>query len=660
MQPRLTFDLETYLIEPGQIIPKPVAGGMQFCKEDGTIQGPYLVTMDTVASELKNAINHGWLIAGHRVVYDLACAWRHDNTLGEYIWYALEKGLVSCAAVREKLIKCAEGRLDFDPHHFKGPPGFSMADLAAEYLGLNIYEAKNNPTSWRLRYRELDGVPFEQWPEEAKTYLLNDVKITDAIWVRQAADRATHDGIQFVKDGRVTNEVEQVRADWVLQLITAWGLITDKVAVDKLELELLTESTKYIEELKQVGLVKGDGSRNAKAIREAVERAFLSQGLQVPRTDPSPKFPAGQVKYDGDTLAECKDPVLVKLDEYNSTQKLLDTFVRPVLKQGTNGTIHPNYDVLKATGRTSSYGTGRGADKVGCNIQQLPRKGGVRECFIPRPGYVFIDCDYSTIELAALAQVTYKWFGYSSMRDALIRGEDLHLGMAANILGITYAQAVERYHADDEQLIEMRQLAKVPNFGFPGGMGAESLVSFAKSTYDMEINLPQAQKLKEVWFQTWPEMRQYFSYFASATNNPSGEFTLIQPMSQRVRGKCYYTSGANSCFQGLAGDGAKNALWLLSQEMYLYNNAVMPHEQSPLYGTRMVAFVHDQVLAETPEQGAGRAAYRLSQVMVAGMRAYLPDVPVVAEAKLMRRWYKKAKAVRNAQNELICWEPSGA
>ena len=641
MIPRLTFDLETYLIEPGQIIPKPVAGVLSAFDGQRTYQ-PQAASLDLVSTELKAAIERGWLIVGHNVFYDLACAWRHDPSLGPYIWHALENGQVSCTAIREKLIKCAEGRLDFDPRHFKGPPRFTLADLASEYLNLDITADKNNPLSWRLRFSELDGVPFESWPAEAMAYMLQDGDVTDRVWLAQAADRVTQDGIQFVKDGRVVNEVEQCKAAWVLLLITAWGLITDKEAVDSLEIKLQTEATKYLEALKQAGLVTGKGSKSNKTIQARVEAAFTQQGLNVPRTD------KGSIKMDADTLQESKDPLLEHLIEYNSTLKLLDTFLRPVLRQGIDGTIHPNYDVVKATGRTSSYGSGRGAQKTGCNIQQLPRKGGIRECFIPRPGYIFINCDYSTIELAALAQVCYSWFGYSTMRDYLIKGYDLHLVMAAGLMQEDYESVKAKYEAGDEQAVDMRQLAKVPNFGFPGGMGAEKLCLFAKASYGMTIEVQTARRLREVWLQTFPEMNNYFQHFAQRTNNPTGEFTLIQPGSGRVRGGAHYTSGANSCFQGLAADGAKEALFLLSREMYL--------TESALYGTRMNAFVHDEVLAETPEEGAARAAQRLSELMVQGMKRYLPDVPVVAEPCLMRRWYKGAKPVYQ-NGVLVPWEP---
>lgn len=640
MLKRFTFDLETHLIEPGNIIPQGVAGG--FSKFDGAgYTEPQLATLEEIQGELLQAFRDQWVVVGHRIVYDLAVMWRHFPMLGDQIYNHFDKGLVSCTAVREKLIKCAEGRLDYDHVFWKAPPRFSMEALAKEYLDLDLSGDKNDPNAWRLRYGELDGVPFSEWPKEAVDYLLNDVRITDALWLKQAEGR---NGSIYMDNFRVVNESEQVKADWVLQLITAWGLVTDKQRVEDLELKLATEMTQLSENLKRIGLVKPNGKKDTKATRAAVEKAYLAQGLEVPTTA------KGNIKTDADTLKEANDENLNKVIEYNHTQKLLTTFVQPVLKQGVTGTIHPNYDVLKATGRTSSYGTGKGKNKLGCNIQQLPRKGGVRECFRPRPGNLFIDCDYSTLELACLSQVCYSLFGYSHMRDALLKGLDLHVVTAASLMGIEPEVAQNLFNEGDKEVKEMRQLAKVPNFGFPGGMGAPKLVLFAKQSYGQTITLEKAQELRGAWLAAYPEMNNYFNFIAERVNNPNNYGDLIQLFSNRVRGKATYTQMANSFFQGLAADGIKYAMWLISRECYLVPS-------SPLFGTRINAMVHDELLAEAPENKAPEAAERMAELMVQGMKLYLPDVPVVAEPVLMRYWYKDAETVRDSNGRLIPWEP---
>lgn len=84
--------------------------------------------------------------------------------------------------------------------------------------------------------------------------------------------------------------------------------------------------------------------------------------------------------------------------------------------------IYPRYVSLKNTGRTSCTGAKQGA----CNIQQIPRVGGLREMFIPAEGHSFIDIDYSTLELCTLAQVHMNMYGESIMGDKINEGEDLH------------------------------------------------------------------------------------------------------------------------------------------------------------------------------------------------------------------------------------------
>ena len=80
-------------------------------------------------------------------------------------------------------------------------------------------------------------------------------------------------------------------------------------------------------------------------------------------------------------------------------------------------------------------------------------------------------------------------------------------------------------------------------------------------------------------------------------------------------------------------------------------------EDSPLYGSRPVAFVHDEVIIESPVERAQEAAQRLSEVMVEGMASFIPDIPIKADAHLMARWYKDAEPIFNDSGELIPWTP---
>ena len=67
--------------------------------------------------------------------------------------------------------------------------------------------------------------------------------------------------------------------------------------------------------------------------------------------------------------------------------------------------------------------------------------------------------------------------------------------------------------------------------------------------------------------------------------------------------------------------------------------------KSPLYGSRIVAFIYDEILMECPEEKAHEAAMELTRLMLQGMQIFLPDIPSKVEVEMMRRWIKAAKAV---------------
>ena len=134
----------------------------------------------------------------------------------------------------------------------------------------------------------------------------------------------------------------------------------------------------------------------------------------------------------------------------------------------------------------------------------------------------------------------------------------------------------------------------------------------------------------------------------ASDTSETGRFTVRQLGSDRLRGGCSYTSGANTLFQGLAADGAKAAMWALTKAMY-------GDPDSPLYGVRCWAFIHDEFLFEGPEENSHLWARAASDIMIREMQKYTPSIPIKAEPALMRRWYKDAEAVYT-EGKLVVWE----
>jgi DNA polymerase-1 len=300
------------------------------------------------------------------------------------------------------------------------------------------------------------------------------------------------------------------------------------------------------------------------------------------------------------------------------------------------------------------------------NLQNLPRVGGLRECFVPRSGKVFVSTDYDGAELRSLAQVCLRVVGHSRLADVFQNPKaDPHTDLAASILGISVDEAYARKAAGDKEIKAARQRAKAPNFGFPGGMGVNKFVAnlrqkilkdFVGSTEEtppeLTLTAQDGEALKRAWLQTWPEMARYFAYVNDQIGlSGVGRFQTLP--SRRYRGGCGFCDGANTGFQSLTADGAKSACYELVKRMYIF------HADTPdLYGSRLVNFIHDETIVEVPEASAAAAADQIERVMIAAMRTHTPDVPALCSPAIMRRWYKGAETIRDANGVLQIWEPN--
>lgn len=615
----IAIDTETHLIAPGLVVPPLVV--MSWATEDAT---------DLVAREDAGAVLDAILtdkditIIGHNLAFDL-CVLANGNTSRLCaVFEAYHEGRCLDTAVFDKLIHIRIGIL--------GQTQFHLSDLTKRYLGEVMEKGAD---TWRLRYRELEAVPLAQWPEEATRYARLDAINTLRAFLamrERFPDYPPHEEI-----------VRQSQADFALHLMRATGIMADPVAVEKLRKTTQATIDQYEQQLISAGILQRKktpkvlGIAGEKlAVNQARVRALVTAAYNgaPPMTGPSKRHPQGQVAIARATLEQTTDPDLLALAHRGKATKLLE-FVG-ILSRATEHPLNPRWNVLVSTGRTSC-----GNEDDPGNLQNQPRAGGVRECFVPAPGNVFITSDYDCAELRALAQVCYSKFGFSAMRDVFLTDKD------------DPHQALADAFPD---IVPSRQFAKIPNFGFPGGLGADTFIQFARGYGCDGKTLPvvtkaQAQALKRAWLNMWPEMVPYFEYITHTTGDFS-EGTITQLFSERIRGNVNFCSAANSLFQGLVGDGGKSALYAVTTECFVESD-------SPLYGYRPVAFIHDEIIIEGPNnpERASAAAGRLSEVMVAVMESWLPDVPVKSTAAMMRRWYKGAKPVRSPEGLLIPWEP---
>lgn len=636
MRPRLVgFDTETELIGPGRLAPKLVVLSVML---EGA--APRLIDRWTAPAAfrvlLKRALRGEIELVGCNVAFDLAVFCKSDRTLIPLVFAALDAGGVYDVRIAEVLRACALDRLEYDPEIGR-PPTFALAELETKYLGSDRSAEKKAPDAWRLRYAELADVPVEDWPPDARAYCEADARGPVEVALAQ----------RRVNGGDPPMLRESIRHAFALHLMSARGVRTDGAAVRalRLHLEELVEAASA--RLKAAGILRRDGTEDTRETKRRV-RAALGDAAPLTATGKRVLDDVGEltedqrVKYtstDDEALDACEgvDPVLDLWREVKRDRKELGTFV-PVLERGALWPINARFNPIVATFRTSCKDP---------NLQQQPRRSGVRECFVPRPGYVLCSVDYHVAELCSLAQCLLDLFGASAMADELRAGRDLHVVFASDLAGISYDEAKALAKAKDSRIKELRQAAKAANFGIPGGLGAAALARYAKG-YGVILSEVEAVDLRNKWLARFPEMRAYFRHVSDQCRG--GTFRYVHPRTGFVRGGVGYTDGCNHAFQHLTAAGAKEALYRVTREAYT-------DPYSALWGTYPLIFVHDEIIAEVPEDRAHEAAHRIAEVMVATMNLYTPDVPARAEPALMRRWYKSADPVY-VDGRLVPWEPS--
>jgi len=601
--------------------------------------------------------------AGANTAFDAGVALRNYPELGPAIFDAYDSDRVYDVLIRQQLIDLAEGRLrgyrrgeggklekiGYGLDEVAPRNGFPMPKKAKLRKGQEI--PRSSPDYWRRRYNELRPLMLEEWPDDARKYAIDDARATVATVACQQA-----------KAHLLDDQFRQCRADFALKLTSARGLITDPDAVPYFERaierrigelrDVLSEPAAWMwsgSQWEGAGLVREDGSRDMKAARARMVAVCQREGIPVKLTPKVWKVSkktgeryesGGEVMTDADTCEETGDEILKLFGEYAQMIAVKSKDLE-FLTRGTREPIHCRYNCILETGRTSSSKP---------NVQNLRTLPGIREAFIPRAGYVFAMADYSGLELAMMAQACLELVGFSHLADAINANRDAHLEVAARILQRPYDELVTIYENEDhpewDVVYKARQTGKVANFGFPGGLGAATLVEYARALYNVRITEAEAKNLKRIWLDTFPEFRRYFQIIGAAVERGLG---ITQLYTRRHRGKVTYCAAANTLFQGLGADVAKSAGWKIARACF---NDV----HSPLWGSFPVVFAHDEWILEVPEYKAHEAAIELERLMLEAARELVKGVRLKAAPKLARRWAKKAKTLKDGNGRLIPWD----
>lgn len=299
-------------------------------------------------------------------------------------------------------------------------------------------------------------------------------------------------------------------------------------------------------------------------------------------------------------------PVINTMLEYRRYSKAVSSFTDKFPKHinPVTGRIHANYNQYgAASGRASASNP---------NLQQVPRGKEVRSCFIPTPGYKLCISDFSQVELRVAAEIS----GDRTMISAYQKGEDLHKLTAA---------LVNKKSLDQVTKTE-RQAAKAINFGLIYGCGAKRLKQQAKSDYGVDLTLEQCETFRKKYFESYSGIARWHRQLI---NDKLVETRTLSGRRRQWKEELpWVTALAPSIVSGTAADIAKVAL------------AKLP---TVLEGTgaRLIGFIHDEILLESPEATADEAARILQDCMIRAGETYLKLVPVEVEACVADSWADK-------------------
>lgn len=683
------FDCETHLIRPGLLAPPMVCYTESAEGEPGGRLYHARFDKHAIIDHLARLLSEDHTFVGANTAYDVAVLMAWEPALTPLFFEAYHQGRVEDVQINQKLIDLSYGRL--------AQSGYSLADIVQRRLHKDRHAEKNDPGAWRLRYVELDDVPPAEWPEAASGYAVEDaVDARDVLLSQRAeAPRYQHQA------------AEQARASLALHLLSVEGVYTDRDTIEALKELTVQRFRDLTDSLIAEGLVrstKAGPTRNTKKARERLINAYLDAGIPIPLTDTGETIAKARIEAQGladvtllDVLAPeeiekytsldkvaCDgsgDPVMKDYARYTSLKGIVDTHI-PDLERGMwPGTpIQAYFNPLLETGRIScSKGRGglthgfqltnparglevlcpacRGAGCGACKEKgEVPSDVDIRTCFVAEPGYAYGDGDFPGLELSTVAQACKIIVGYSRLGEALKAGIDVHLSLGARLLGISYEEAVRRKH--DRDVKKARQTAKPGNFGFWGGMGPAGFRAFALG-YDVHLTLEEAANLKQLWREEYPEQAQYFAYISELCSLGGGAAEVVQLFSGRIRGRAPFCAAANSFFQGLGADAAKDALWAVTRACY------DPTLGSVLFGARPWNFVHDQILAKIPDVRDDSIEERklrhdrvmeMGRLMTESANVYLPDFPLEVKPHLSYAWQKNGEPVFDRDGLIMPWD----
>ena len=304
-------------------------------------------------------------------------------------------------------------------------------------------------------------------------------------------------------------------------------------------------------------------------------------------------------------------PIVSEILEYRQLTKLKSTYADGLaLCIAPDGRIHSTFNqTITATGRISSTEP---------NLQNIPIRMElgrlIRKVFVPKEGYVFIDADYSQIELRVLAHMS----GDQNLIAAYQHAEDIHRITASQV-----------FHTPLEEVTDLqRRNAKAVNFGIVYGISSFGL------SQDLSITRKEAEGYIASYFETYPGIKIFLDRLVTDAKEKGYAETMFgrrRPVPELASSNFMQRSfgeriAMNSPIQGTAADIIKIAMIRVKQRL----------EREQLK-SKLILQVHDELLIEA---AADEEEY--VKTLLAEEMRHAADLAVTLEVdvKSGRNWFE--------------------
>lgn len=530
----------------------------------------------------------------------------------------------------------------FGKHEILGVPLPLVADYAMD----------DTEATWRLwgrlqREMKREGVEDAFWniwmpccvalqEMEAKGIALDMPKVEQALAEYEARAQTAlqaiwQDGMQMV-----LKKLEEVDGRWQelpgvyitpLREVESYGeLVEDQFHVWDTELPLLR--------LPRANTLVRVPWFNPGSVRQLRDLLFDWHAISV-QTDIDLNLNAkGEISADKDTLkviahemGEAAPAVLTDILEYRKCSKLISTYLKPFIEKSDPTDHH----CMRTSFNQASTDTGR-LSSSNPNLQNQPSRGPegklIRSCFVARPGHMLVVADYNMMELRMAAHFSRD----PEMMRAFREGLDLHTLTAANQVGYDYETAAAALEEGDPAMKAARQIGKTSNFGLLYGMGPKKFQRFllvqngTKVSYDDAWGLIESFNDTYAGITTWKRQVERFAQQHQYVLTIRGRKRRLPDIrsDDMAKVRTAQRQAVNAVVQGSCADIICEAIPAIQQAM-------------KEFGGYLLLQVHDELVAEVPEEYAESAARIMERLMVERVNQEL-RVPLVCEAGIGKDW----------------------